>query len=210
MESDSLHLTTSIVSSEHHLTKRMLASNIARVYDVLGWYSPTIIKIKNLLQQHWIAKIVQDDLVPLAVQNAWEKWKSELPVFSQRSIHRCYYPAVADVSTRELHGFCDGSELAYGGVVYLRAQGSNENVSVALVIAKTKVAPIKNLSMPRLELCGAVIVARLLDYYRKMLEIPTSHTYAWTDSIVVSSSVRVNPRRFKPFVGKCFTGITVF
>ena len=155
----------------------MLVSNIARVNDVLGWYSPTIIKIKILLQQLWIAKIARDDLVPLAVQNAWEKWKSELPALSQRSIHWCYYPAGADVSTRELHGFCDASELAYGGVVYLRAQDSNENVSVALVIAKTKVAPIKNLSMPRLELCGAVIVARLLDYCQKVLEIPTSNTY---------------------------------
>ena len=186
-ESDSLDLTTSIVSTEHHLTKRMLTSNIARMYEALGWYSPTIIKIKIMLQQLWVAKIAWDDLVPLAVQNAWEKWKSELPTLNKCTIHRCYYPAGADVSSRELNGFCDASELAYGGVVYLRAQDSNENLSVALVIAKTKVAPIKNLSMPRLELCGAVIVARLLDYCRKVLEIPTSNTYAWTESTVVLS-----------------------
>ena len=119
----------------------MLTSNIARVYDELGWYSPTIIKIKILLQQLWVAKIAWDDLVPLAVQNAWEKWKSELPTLSQCSLHRCYYPAGTDVSSRELHvhGFCDASELAYGGAVYLRVQDSKENVSVALVIPKTKV-----------------------------------------------------------------------
>ena len=72
-ESDSLHLTTSIILSERLLTKRMLASNVAHVCDVLGWYSPTIIKIKIMLQQLWVAKIAWDNLVPSAVQSAWDK-----------------------------------------------------------------------------------------------------------------------------------------
>ena len=61
--------------------------------------------------------------------------------------------------------------------------------------------------MPRLELCGAVIVSRLLDYCRKVLEIPIDNTYAWTDSTVVLSWVRGNPRRVKPFVGNRVAGI---
>ena len=160
-ESDSLHLTKSIVSSVHPLTKRMLASNIARVYDVLGWYSPTIIKVKILLQQLWVAKIAWDDLVPSAVQSVWEKWKSELPALSQHLIPRCYYPTGVKTASRQLHGFSDASELAYGGEVYVRFSDSDDKIRVALVIAKTKVARIKNLSIPRLELCAAVIVARL-------------------------------------------------
>ena len=186
---------------QSNTSQRMLASNIARVYDILGWYSPTIIKVKILLQQLWVAKITWDDLVPSAVQSAWERWSKELPTLGQRIMPRCYFPTSIDTPSIQLHGFCDASELAYGGVTYLRALDSNDSIRVALVMAKTKVAPLKNLSMPRLELCGAVIVARLLNYCRKVFEIPISNTYAWTDSTVVLSWVRGNPRRFKPFVG---------
>ena len=84
-------------------------------------------------------------------------------------------PNGVNTTSRELHGFCDDSELAYGGVVYLRFKDPEDIVLVALVIAKTKVAQIKNLNMPRLELCGAVIVSRLLDC-RQVLEIPINNT----------------------------------
>ena len=95
----------------------------------------------------------------------------------------------------------------YGGVAYLRFKNLDNIVRKALVIAKTKVAPIKVLSMPRLDLCGAVIVSKLLDYCRQVLEIPINNTYAWTDSTVVLSWVWGNPRRLKPFVGNHVTGI---
>ena len=152
-------------------------------------------------------KIAWDDLVPSAVQRACDKKKNELPAFSQLFLPRCYHPAGVNASSRELHGFCDASELAYGGVVYLRFKDPDDIVRVALVIAKTKVARIKNLSMPQLELCCAVIVSRLLNYCRQVLEIPINNTYAWTDCTVVLSWVLGNPRRFKPFVRNRVAGI---
>ena len=193
-ESDLLHLTMSIVSSECLLTKRMLASNIAHVYDVLEWYSPTTINIKILLPQLWVAKITWDDLVPLAVQSTWDKWKNELPAHRKRFLPRCFHSNGVNKSSRELHGFCDASELVYNAVVYLRFRDLDDVVHVALVIAKTKVAPIKTLSMPRLEQCGIVMVSRLLDYCRHVLEIPINSMYAWTDSTVEFSWVWGNPR----------------
>ena len=156
-----------------------------------------------MLQQLWVEKIVWDDLVPLAVQSTWDKWKNELPVLSQHFLPWCYNPTGINTSSWELHGFCDASELAYRGVVYLRFKDPDDIVRMALVIAKTKVSPIKNLSIPRLELCGAVIVSRPLDYCRQVLEIPINNTYAWTDSTVVLSWVRGNPRQFKRFIGNC-------
>ena len=93
-------------------------------------------------------------------------------------MHRCYFPTSTVTSSTQLHGFCDTFKLAYEGVVYLRALDSDKNICVALVIAKTKVAPIKYLSMLQLELCGAVIVARLLNYCRKVFEIPINNMYA--------------------------------
>ena len=88
-----------------------------------------------------------------------------------------------------MHGFSDASEFAYGGVVYLRAINPDNAVHVSLVVAKTKVAPIKSLTMPWLELCGTVYVftAKPLSHCRKVLDVPLSDTFDWTDSTVVLS-----------------------
>ena len=87
------------------------------------------------------------------------------------------------------------------GVVYLRAVDQEGLVHVSLIRAKTKVAPIKRLTMQRLELCGAVIVAKLLSHTARNLDIPNNQVYAWSDSNVVCSWLCENPRRFKTFVG---------
>ena len=100
-----------------------------------------------------------------------------------------------------IHSFSDASEVAYAGVVYLRIADCNDSVSTSLVIATTKVAPIKCITVPRLEICGAVLVDRLLHDVAKVLEIPGENIYAWTDSIVVLSWLHGNSRQFKTFVG---------
>ena len=101
----------------------------------------------------------------------------------------------------QLHEFCDASKLANAWVVYLRAVDQDGLVHVSLIMAKTKVGPIKHLTMPELEFCGAVIVAKLLSHTAKILNIPNKQVYAWSDSIVVLSWVHGNPRRFKTFIG---------
>ena len=115
-EQDSLRLAPGIFSSGITLTKRALASNVARVYDILGWYSPAVIKIKILLQQLWTLKIGWDDVVPSVVQQTWEKWEQGLPALGEQLIPRCYFPKGIDVTSVQLHGYCDASEVAYGSV----------------------------------------------------------------------------------------------
>ena len=78
---------------------------------------------------------------------------------------------------------------------------TNDQVHVALVISKTKVAPIKRLTIPRLELCGAAILADLLYHAKELFDIPPGDVFAWTDSMVVLGWLQGSPRRFKPFVG---------
>ena len=105
------------------------------------------------------------------------------------------------VVQKQLHGFCDTSEQAYAGVVYLRAVDENNNAHIALVMAKTKVAPIMQLTIPWLELCGATILAKLLYHIARILTIPIKNVFAWTDSTVTLSWLHSNPKRFKAFVG---------
>ena len=117
------------------------------------------------------------------------------------NIPRCYHKKETSISSFELHGFCDASEVVYGAVVYLRMTDSTGDVQTSLVTSKTKVAPIKRLTIPRLELCGAQLLAQLLHHVQQVLEIPLNSVFAWTDSTIVLSWLVGNPRRFKTFVG---------
>ena len=121
------------------------------------------------------------------------QWRYELSLLVNKTIPRCYFTKTVQITSFQLHGFCDASELAYAGVVYLWMIDSNENAHVSLVILKTKVAPIKRLTIPRLELCGAQLLAKLIFHVREALHIPTQDVYAWTYSTIVLSWLEGNP-----------------
>ena len=194
-------IVSQLTSHKDNLTKRRLVSDIARVFDALGWYSPAIVKVKILLQRFWEEGIGWDDPAPLSICSVWEKWRSELPSLLSKSIPRCYFKKHKKAILKNLHGFSDASEDAYGAVVYMRVVNSDGSTHVSLVTSKTKVSPIKRLSIPRLELCGALLLSRLLSHTKEVLKMSVSDVTAWTDSTVVLSWLAGNPRRFKTFVG---------
>ena len=198
---DHFRLTVANLPPLESITKRALVSDIARTFDALGWFSPSIIKAKVLLQRLWEQKIDWDDAVPESIREAWSQWRSELNMLTEKRIPRCYFPKEAKIISTQLHGFSDASELAYAGVVYLRMCDSEGNVHVSLVTSKTKVAPIKRLTIPRLELCGAHLLAQLLHHVREALHVHPQDVHAWTDSTIVISWLDGNPRRFKTYVG---------
>ena len=113
----------------------------------------------------------------------------------------CYFPKEAEIVSTELHGFSDASESAYAGVVYLRMLDSKGRVHTSLVASKTKVAPIKRLTVPRFELCSAHLLTKLLHYVRSTLNILVDDAYAWTDSTIVFNWLDGSPRRFRTYVG---------
>ncbi|XP_064386059.1 uncharacterized protein LOC135334711 [Halichondria panicea] len=183
------------------ITKRGLLSDVAKTFDVLGWFSPSTIKVKILMQLLWECKIDWDDPVPSDIQDAWIQWRKELPLLSQKHVPRCYFDKKSQPHCLQLHGFSDASEVAYAAVVYLRITDKSENAQISLVMSKTKVAPIKRLTIPRLELCGAQLLAQLIHHVRQVLEIPLSHVFAWTDSTIVLNWLDGSPKRFKTYVG---------
>ncbi|XP_050671207.1 uncharacterized protein LOC126969704 [Leptidea sinapis] len=105
-----------------------------------------------------------------------------------------------DTTKRELHGFSDASCTAYAAVVYLRVLGNEGEVKVYLVIAKSKVAPAKQISVPRLELCGAVLLAKLIQHVKTILNIPDDDVFTWTDSTIVLAWLRKTPNTWTTFV----------
>ncbi len=198
---DHFRLAISRSPSSEGITKRALISDVAKTYDVLGWFAPVIIKAKILFQRLWELKVSWDDPVPPSVKEVWLQWRKELPCLSGCHIPRCYYPKETRITSLQLHGFSDASECTYGGVVYIRTVDTDGKVHVSLVTAKTKVAPIKRVSIPRLELCGAQLLARLLHHVQCILGVSPSDVFAWTDSTIVLAWLTGNPRRFKTYVG---------
>ncbi|KAG4076688.1 hypothetical protein HA402_001975 [Bradysia odoriphaga] len=99
-----------------------------------------------------------------------------------------------------LHGFCDGSDDAYSAVVYVRVS-KEQKVVVTLMAAKTRVAPKKKkLTTPKIELCGAVLLASLMKKMKTTLNMEKVSTHLWSDSMITLGCIAGNPGRWKPFV----------
>ena len=104
------------------------------------------------------------------------------------------------VHKTELHVFCDVSENDFGSVAYLRIITDEGNISTAFVMSRTRLAPLKRLTIVRLELQAAVLGVRLTGFIKQELSLPVEHTYYWTDSEVVLQYLRNENRRYHTFV----------
>ncbi|XP_032673063.1 uncharacterized protein LOC116844967 [Odontomachus brunneus] len=100
----------------------------------------------------------------------------------------------------ELHGFSDASNLAMAAAVYLRVTSSESLTTTQLVCAKTKVAPLKRLTIPRLELTAALLLVRLMTHVKRALEFSEIPVFLWTDSSVTLMWISLHPSRWKDFV----------
>ena len=137
-----------------------------------------------------------------------EKWKKaieQIKELSEIKIPRCYcyYNDANPVVRIDLHGFSDSSLSAYGACVYLKFLKKNGETNISLVAAKSRVAPLKNTqTIPRLELMGNVILARLENSVMAAFqnEIQIDNVYCHTDSTISLSWVKAVQKEFQPFV----------
>ncbi|UYV66799.1 hypothetical protein LAZ67_4002882 [Cordylochernes scorpioides] len=181
-------------------SKRHLLSHISRIFDPIGWLSPVIIRLKILLQSLWKQKLNWDDPLPDTLCSPWKKIEKELSVLNKIQIPR-YFSCRGALLSVELHGFCDSSEVAYAAVFYIRSHFKSGQVKVSLIASKTRVAPLKMISIPRLELCAALLLATLYDTIHNSLCLQIDRLFLWTDSKIVLSWIKSESRHWKPFVG---------
>ncbi|XP_070524041.1 uncharacterized protein [Cardiocondyla obscurior] len=163
---------------ERKTTKRSVVSQAAQLFDPAGWLSPAVVRAKIFIQKLWLLN---------------------LPALETVRVPR--WIGVTDRADVEIHGFADASEAAYAAVVYSRSKGSNGNGwTTSLVASKTRVAPLKQVSLPRLELCGAVLLARLASRICRLLDIQGRAVHLWSDSTVALGWLRQHPSRWSTFV----------
>lgn len=134
----------------------------------------------------------------MKLDTRWRNYKRQLECLSNLEILRKIIVDGAQVI--ELHGFSDASEQAYGACVCLRSLSGSSEVRVQLIASKSRVSPVKNLSIPRLELCGALLLAQLMDKLKKCLDLWIDATYYWTDSSIVIFWLRESSRSWTTFV----------
>ncbi|XP_065086854.1 uncharacterized protein LOC135708681 [Ochlerotatus camptorhynchus] len=192
-----------------HPTKRIILSNIASLFDPLGLLAPIIIKAKLLMQHLWELKVDWDAIPPSELTNIWQVFVQGLALLNSFQIPRRVI-GTNKTSRIFLHGYSDASERAMGACIYIRAVDDAGNHSSHLLCAKSKVAPIgnKRTTLPRLELCAAVILARLINNVTSAINQPFFEIRAWVDSSVVLAWLNGGASRWKTFVANRVAEIT--
>ena len=196
---DELLFDYSSPTEDFQYTKRNVLKRTVSLFDPLGLLSPFIIQAKIYLQQAWVEASDWDEELPDKLKNEWKSWFKELHFLREIKVPRCLKKR-SPVTSVTLHSFSDASEKAYAVVVYSRHEYEGGSVTTRLVASKTRFAPLKAVSIPRLELMGAMIAVRLTTQISLALEIPMKDTTFWVDSMNVLHWIHGRSRDFKPFV----------
>lgn len=181
---------------DEKITKRKLLSDAARVFDPLGLISCVSVRAKMMLQEVWKLECGWDDVVPENIERQFMEYKEDLKLLTNLSIPR---RITVNVATYEIHGFSDSSEKALGVNLYLRCFFPNGSIRVNFVTSKTKVAPVKVISLPRLELEAAVMLAKLAKRVIQCLKLE-GQVFLWSDSTITLTWIAGSPQKWKTFV----------
>lgn len=181
-------------------TKRGLLSMIARIFDPLGLFAPATFYGKCIMQRTWAAKSKWDEPLPADISRDWASFVSDLPSLSDLKVPRHFNSHRG--APCFLLGFCDASQHGYAAVLYVKMLNCVSDSNIFLVGSKTKLAPIKSLSIPRLELNAALLLSRWMNRIRTTLQSQLNIVglYAWSDSAIVLSWLNNPHSAFKIYV----------
>ena len=165
------------------ITKRDVLQTSSQIFDPLGWVTPVTVRAKIMLQEIWQTKLTWNEPLPKEIADTWLTTLPGLMKLSQFTIPRnCF--SVSDTSPFQLYAFADASTKAYGAVVYVCW-----NQETSMVMPKSRVAPIKKVTLPRLELMAAVMAIRLVQFIKSAIQLQPDDSsiqiHMWTDSQIV-------------------------
>ena len=182
-------------------TRRNILSVISSLYDPLGIVSPYLLPAKLLLQDLCKREVAWDTILTGADLHKWNQWIGDLPKLANIVIPRCLKSYTLDnVSQIQLHHFADASNSGYGVVSYIRFLTESGHIHCSLLFGKSRVAPLKRVTIPRMELTAATLAVKLDKVITTELQYPVAKTFFWTDSMAVIRYIANQSSRFQTFV----------
>ncbi|GFQ77683.1 integrase catalytic domain-containing protein [Trichonephila clavata] len=179
-------------------TKRDVLSQIARIYDPLGLLGPVISKAKIFMQQLWLLKLTWNEILPSELSQQWEAFIDTLQYLETISVLRCVL--LTSVKSIIVQGFADSSSKAYGAVVYIQAVSKTGETRSQLLCSKSRGAPLKMMTIPRLELAACLLLVKLTNKVLAALKEGVDSVKLWTDSSIALSWINTSPHLLKTFV----------
>ena len=178
-----------------------MLSTVASIYDPLGCLAPFVLLGKQILQEMCRERTGWDEPLSNELRPRWERWLMELPKLVKIKIPRCYLPEnFSNAVVIELHHFSDASSSGYGQCTYLRIIDDQNNICCCLVMAKSRVSPLKTVTIPRMELAAAVVSTKISNILREEMTYRVQKEYFWTDSKIVLAYLMNDERRFHVYV----------
>ncbi|XP_073713144.1 uncharacterized protein [Misgurnus anguillicaudatus] len=195
------NFTFNVQLKSQPLTRRGMLSMVCSIYDPLGFLTPFTLTAKFLLQKLCKLNLGWDEEAPLIIRDQWLKWTAGLTQITNFKVQRCFMSnEFGPIKHAQLHHFADASDQGYGTVSYVRLVNDNNKVHVTFVMAKGRVAPLKGITIPRLELAATVLAVRMDKLLRSSLQLHLDHSMFWTDSQSVLKYISNEHTRFKTFV----------
>ena len=189
-----------VPAEEKPFTRRGLLSTVNSLFDPIGFISPITISGKILLRECTPEGSDWDEPLPENNLHKWKEWQSSLHCLSDIAIPRMMsHTSVSLTQRSEVHIFSDASEKAIAAAAYLKTV-SDSLTSVRFIMGRSKLAPLKGHTIPRLELCGAVLATELAEIISAQLDIPLESMEYYTDSRIVLGYINNRTRRFYTYV----------
>ncbi|GFW16378.1 integrase catalytic domain-containing protein [Trichonephila clavipes] len=186
------------INDKFNFSKRNVLSEIARLYDPLGLIGPIATKAKIFIQELWKIKLDWSEQLPPDAMEEWKNFYQKLSKVNNFKTPRCILlPATIRI---EIHGFSDASERAYAAVVYIKCFNESGQSQTRLLCSKSRVAPLKTLTIPRLELSAALLLSRLVKKVVPILQLPIHKIWMWMDSTIALAWIKTEPHKLKTFV----------
>lgn len=181
------------------ISKRHILAETAAIFDPMGLVGPIIVQAKLIIQSLWQIRISWDEPLPDSIRIEWVKYRKGLSMLNKLTIPRNI--GCNEILTNiQIHGFADASIKCYGECIFLRSTNEQGEHTAKLICAKSKVAPLKVISLPRLELCAALLLARLASRIVPKLKLNIAKKYFWSDSKIVLSWIASPSTKWKTFV----------
>ena len=208
LQTDSFGFNVAVTDAKP--TRRNLLSITSSVYDPLGLASPFVMTAKAILQDACLLNLDWDDKLPESLLQKWTVWLEELPYLKDLSLPRCFKPPhFGKVTSIQLHHFADASETGYGIVSYIRQINDHGDIHCSFVVSRSRVAPLKRITIPRMELTAAVLAVKMDATLCKELTLPSHLSVFWTDSMTVLRYIANTSTRFQTFVANRISLIRV-